>query len=127
MYYGVLVTIILTVILVPCCFVFLFARFLPKLRYLPAALVLAFGIYLILSALGTGMTGGGISGFGDLPFFAGMFLGVVFILAAGVVFLASVFIYRRWGAGKLRKLDNKADDGMQRRQHLTDPPNQRQA
>lgn len=83
---SILFLIVLIAVLIPCLVSYLLARFIPKLRYLPSALLLIAGVCFLVTALGTKPTGGGISGFGDLHIFVEMVLGVVSILASGATF-----------------------------------------
>ncbi len=95
---SVLVVIFLIVTLIPCLIAFLLVRFIPGLRYLPSGLLLVAGLCFLLSALGTKPTGGGISGFGDLPIFVEMIIGAVFVIASGVIFVVSFLMYKWLGS-----------------------------
>lgn len=95
---SVLFVIVLIAVLIPCVISYLLIRFLPRLRYLPSVLILMVGIGLFISGANSKPTGGDISGFSDLPIFAALMIGGVFILAAGVAFLLSFLMYRWWRA-----------------------------
>jgi hypothetical protein len=94
---SVLMVIILIAVLIPCAIAYLLVRFLPRLRYLPSVLLLIVAFGFLLSAFSTKVTGGGISGFGDLPIFAEMAIGGVCALAAGAVFFISWVMYHWLG------------------------------
>lgn len=93
---SVLVVIILIAVLIPCVISYLLIRFLPRLRYLPSVLLLMVGMGIFISGASSRPTGGGISGFSDLPIFAALMIGGIFILGAGVAFLLSFLMYRWW-------------------------------
>ena len=93
---SVLVVIILIAVLIPCVICYLLIRFLPRLRYLPSVLLLMLGLGLFISGASSKPTGGGISGFSDLPIFAELIIGGGFMFAAGVAFLLSFLMYRWW-------------------------------
>lgn len=91
--FAIIVIVFITVIL-PCAVCYALVRFLPKLRYLPSILLLLVGLFLLVPAMNTEPSGGGISGFDDLGLFVEMLMGVVFLFAGGVVFVISWLMYR---------------------------------
>lgn len=93
---NVLVLIILIATAIPCLVSYCLIRFVPRARYFPSVLLGIAGFCFFISAAGTKPTGGGISGFGDLPIFAEWIIGGIFILAAGVAFLLSFLMHKWW-------------------------------
>jgi len=101
----VLIVIILIVTVVPCVLSYGLIRFAPRVRYLPSVLLGIVGLCIFLSSASTKPTGGGISGFGDLPIFAGLFIGGLFILAGGATFLLSFLMYKWWRSRHAKRSD----------------------
>lgn len=93
---SVLAVIVLIAVLIPCAISYLLIRFMPQARYLPSVLLGIAGSCFFISGASTKPTGGGISGFGDLPIFANLIIGGLFILAAGVAFLLSFLMHKWW-------------------------------
>lgn len=93
---NVLIVVVLIATAIPCLIAYCLIRFVPRARYLPSVLLGTAGFYFFISGANTKPTGGGISGFGDLHIFAAVMIGGIFILAAGVAFLLSFLMYRRW-------------------------------
>lgn len=98
----VLVLIVLIATVIPCFISYGLIRYVPRARYLPSGLLGIAGLYFFFSAVSTKPTGGGISGFSDLPIFAGLVIGGVFILASGVSFLLSFLMYKWWKSRHVR-------------------------
>ncbi|MDI6741153.1 MAG: hypothetical protein QMD11_00295 [Smithella sp.] len=92
----VLILIVLIATVIPCLISYCLIRFVPRLRYLPSVLLGIAGLYFFLSGASTKPTGGGISGFGDLPIYAELVVGGLFILASGVAFLLSFLMFKWW-------------------------------
>ena len=92
----VLILIVLVATAIPCAISYGLVRFVPRARYLPSVLLAIAGLGVFFSAVGTKPTGGGISGFGDLPIYAELVIGGLLFFASGVAFVLSFLMYKWW-------------------------------
>lgn len=92
---GFFLVCVFLVAIIPCVISLILVRFLPVMRYLPAALVFLFAAFNLLSAPSMSSSGG-ISGFGGLAQAVALIIGITGLFVAGVTFLFTFLLYRRW-------------------------------